>query len=345
MACKVDDFLKFAQIILFDRITHMTTYILFVLGFVLLIKGADVLVEGASSVAKKFNLSNMLIGLTIVAFGTSMPELVVNIFASVKGNTEIAIGNILGSNIANILLILGISALIFPLKVKRQTVWKEIPFSLLAVLALFFLANDMLIDNASQSVLARSEELVLISFFIIFLYYTFGIAFKEDGDDESTSEEYKIHSVQKSTVLILLGLTGLFFGGQWIVNGAIEIASNLGLSESLIGLTVVAIGTSLPELATSAVAAMKKQTDIAIGNAVGSNIFNILWILGLSSVIKTLDFNSNSNIDILVCVVATFLLFAFCFIGKRHMIQKWQGAMFIFLYLSYVTFLVINEMA
>jgi cation:H+ antiporter len=316
----------------------MLTYILFVLGFVVLIKGADFLVGGASSIAKRFKISNIVIGLTIVAFGTSAPEFIVNIFASLQGNADIAIGNILGSNIANIFLILGISAMIYPLVTKRNTVWKEIPFSLLAVIVLGFLVNDVLIDGATLSVLSRIDGLILLSFFAIFLYYTFGIA-KVSGSDQEENDVKELSS-WKSILFILLGLTGLVFGGKWIVDGAVKIAEVFNMSQSLIGLTVIAIGTSLPELATSTVAAYKKQTDIAIGNIVGSNIFNIFWILGLSSFIHPIPFSSSSGFDVFVTIFASVILFLIMFIGRKHVIQRWQGFSMVLLYIIYVVVLI-----
>ncbi len=314
------------------------TYGLFILGFVALIKGADLLVDGASSLAKKFGISAIVIGLTIVAFGTSAPELIVNIFASIQGNTDIAIGNILGSNICNILLILGISALIFPLAVKKNTTWKEIPLAFLAVLAIGFMANDALIDGSDFSAITRIDGLILLGFFVIFLYYTHGIS--KGGDLEETGiKKYKIST---SILMIIGGLIGLTLGGKWIVDGAVSIASSLGISQSLIGLTIVAVGTSLPELATSAMAAYKKQADIAVGNIVGSNIFNIFWILGLSAVIKPLPFSSVLNLDIFMTILATLLLFLAMFVGKKRILERWQGAGFIFIYLIYITVLVIR---
>ncbi len=315
----------------------MLTYILFVVGFVLLISGANLLVEGSASIAKKLNISSIVIGLTIVAFGTSAPELIVNIFASVQGNTEIAIGNILGSNIVNILLILGISAIIYPLATKENTVWKEIPLSLLAAILLGVMVNDTLIDGGTFSGLTRIDGIVFIAFFIIFLYYTFGIS-KVSG--ENTDLEIKEMSYMKSSLYIVGGLLGLVFGGKWIVDGAIKIAEGFNVSQSLIGLTVVAIGTSLPELATSAVAAYKKQSDIAIGNVVGSNIFNIFWILGLSAVINPLPFSKDSIIDIIMTIVASLILFLIMFIGKKHTVERWQGVIMILMYVGYVAYLI-----
>ncbi len=318
----------------------MLTYILLILGFYILIKGAEWLVEGASSLANRLGISALVIGLTIVSFGTSAPELVVNLLASVNGNTDLAIGNILGSNIVNILLILGVSAVIYPLAVQKGTVWKEIPFALLAVLVLAFMANDILIDGASASVLTRSDGLLFLAFFVIFLYYIFGIA--KNKTDDVAEEKINEYSTGKSWLMVVGGITGLVVGGKWIVDGAVEIATNLGVSEALIGLTIVAIGTSLPELATSAVAAYKKNVDIAVGNIVGSNIFNILWILGVSSLIKPLPFSEAMQTDLLVTLLATVLLFVALFVGKRHVLDRWQGYVFIFLYVAYLVYLVMR---
>ncbi len=315
----------------------MLTYILFVVGFVVLIKGSDLLIDGASSIAKKMNISNLVIGLTVVAFGTSTPELFVNIFASVDGNTELAIGNILGSNIANILLILGVAAVIYPVSIQKSTLYKEIPFSLLAAVVLGILANDRLLDGSETSEVTRSDGFVLIGFFIIFMYYIMGIA-KASATDDANS--VKVMSTWKSILLVIFGLAGLAVGGQWIVNGALEIAARFGVSQSLVGLTVVAIGTSLPELATSAMAAYKKNTDIAVGNAVGSNIFNIFWVLGLSAIIKPLPFQPKSNTDVIMTIISSLLLFGLLFLGKRHLLQRWQGVLFLLTYIAYIIFLV-----
>jgi len=316
----------------------MLTYLLFVVGFGILIKGADWLVDGASSLAKRLKIPVIVIGLTIVAFGTSAPELIVNIFASAQGRTEIAIGNILGSNIFNIFLILGISAIIFPLAVKKNTVWKEIPLSLLAAVALGLMANDVLLDGATTSAITRIDGLMLLAFFIIFLWYIYGIS-KCEGEEEIKIKEI---GVPKSLLFIGLGLVCLIFGGKWIVDGAVQLATALGVSESLIGLTIVAAGTSLPELATSAVAAYKHNADIAVGNIVGSNIFNIFLILGVSSIIRPLPFRETSNIDILMTVAASLALFAFMFIGKKKFLERWQGVFFVLVFISYITFLIIK---
>ena len=223
------------------------------------------------------------------------------------------------------------------LTVQSSTVWKEIPFSLLAVVVVGFMANDVLIDGQAQSFLSRIDGLILICFFAIFMYYIVEISKKSKTQND---DSIKTMSTLKSTIYIVLGLVGLVIGGQWIVDGATEIATGLGVSQSLIGLTVVAIGTSLPEMATSVVAAYKGKSDIAIGNVVGSNIFNIFWILGLSAFIKPLPFKLSSNVDIMMATLASLFLFLFLFIGEKHKLQKWQGVMFILIYVAYLSYLV-----
>jgi cation:H+ antiporter len=319
----------------------MIPYVLLLVGFAILIKGADLLVTAASSVARRLKVSELAIGLTVVAFGTSTPELLVNLVASFQGNTAIAIGNILGSNIANILLILGISSIIYPLAVTKGTVWKEIPLSLLAAVVLGILANDSLIDGAPTAILARADGLIFLSFFIIFLYYTVNIATEIHGVQEHIST--KQYSPLRSVVFIILGLFGLVLGGKWIVDGAVTIAAHLGVSQSLVGLTIVAVGTSLPELATSAMAAYKRNVEIAVGNVVGSNIFNILFILGISALIKPLPFQPKSSLDIAVAVFSSLLLFFFMFTGKKRSLDRWEGIVFVFLYGVYVTVIAILQ--
>jgi cation:H+ antiporter len=308
--------------------------LLTIIGFTFVIKGADLLVEGAGALAKKFSVSDLVVGLTIVAFGTSLPELSVNIFASLKGNTDIAIGNILGSNIANILLILGISGLIYPLVVTKGTVWKEIPLSLLAAVLLGILANDILIDGAVKSQLSRIDGLVLLSFFIIFLYYSFSIPRRTEGPEALFPEKKK--SIRLISYMIFAGLLALIFGGKFVVDGAVELATALGISQSTIGLTIVAIGTSLPELATSAIAAYKKNPEIALGNVVGSNIFNIFFILGISSLIRPLGFGVKSNMDIGVLIISSILLFIFMFTGKKQKLDRWEAGLFLAVYAAYI---------
>lgn len=317
----------------------LISFSLFLAGLIILIFGADSLVRGGSSIAKMAGLSSLFIGLTIVSFGTSMPELVVNVVASFRGSTDLAIGNILGSNISNILLILGISAMIYPLSIRKGTITKEIPFSLLAIGILFILVNDALFEGTPLSILSRSDGLILLALFGIFLYYTFGISKDTETKKDPKIKKYKYHV---ATSMIVGGIVGLAVGGHMLVEGAIGIAARFGLSEALIGLTVVAIGTSIPELATSAIAALRRQSDIAIGNIIGSNIFNILWILGLSSLIKPLDFSLQLNFDIIVVMAITVLLISMMFIGKRSVLQRWQGVVLVSLYVVYLIYLVMR---
>ena len=319
----------------------MMVYIFFIIGFIFLIKGADFLVDGASSIARRLNISDLAIGLTVVAFGTSTPELFVNIIASLTGSTDIAIGNIVGSNIANVFLILGISSIIYPLAVSKGTVWKEIPLSLLAAIILFVLANDQLIDGLQVSDLTRIDGLVFLTFFIIFIYYTFSIATRIEGMEEHVPAKH--HRWPRSVLFIVLGLIGLTLGGKWIVDGAIALATKFGMSESLVGLTIVAVGTSLPELATSAVAAYKHNVEIAVGNVVGSNIFNIFFVLGISATIKPLPFQMNNNRDIGVVIISSLLLFLFMFTGKKRSLDRWEGLIFLACYGVFVAYLVFTD--
>jgi len=315
-------------------------FLLVFVGFVLVIKGADLLVDGACALARRLSVSDLMIGLTVVAFGTSLPELAVNVFASLKGSTGIAIGNILGSNIANILLILGISGIIYPLIVTKGTVWKEIPLSLLAAVLLGILANDRLIDNADSSALTRTDGLVLLSFFVIFIYYILGIAKRIEGSEALFPA--KERGIRKISVMITSGLLALILGGKFVSDGAVELATTLGISQSTIGLTVVALGTSLPELATSAIAAYKKNPEIAVGNIVGSNIFNIFFILGISSLIRPLPFGPQSNVDIGALILANILLFIFMFTGKKRKLDRWEAGLFLVIYTAYIMFLIKN---
>ncbi|MCC9136261.1 calcium/sodium antiporter [Pontibacter silvestris] len=317
----------------------MLVYILFIIGFVLLIKGADVLVEGASSIAKRYNISEMVVGLTIVSFGTSLPELIINILSSMAGQSELAVGNVFGSNVANLLLILGVTALICPLPIQRNTILTEIPFSLIATLLVGFLANAVLFSNDSELHISRPDGFILLFFFLLFMAYIYNIS-KTNNDGSDQDEEITVMPMGKSVMFILLGGCGLFLGGKWVVDGAINIAQTFGLSESFIGLTIVAIGTSLPELVTSAMAAYRRNIDIAVGNVVGSNIFNLLWILGISAVINPIPFSVVSNFDILMMIFASTLPILAMPIGKRNTIDRWNGILFLFIYIGYIFFLI-----
>lgn len=314
----------------------MVDLVLLVIGFLLLIKSADWLVNGSSSLAARYKVPPLVIGLTIVAFGTSFPELVVNSFASYSGSTGIVTGNIIGSNIANILLILGAASLIYPIKVQNSTIWKEIPFSLMAAVVLWILVSDISIGSQAADYLSRADALIMFIFFAIFLYYIISVA--RNGTDV---EESEVYSVPKTTGLILVGLVGLFFGGKWVVDSATNIATLFGISERVIGLTVVAIGTSLPELVTSCVAALKRQSDISIGNVVGSNIFNILWILPVSVSVAPFAVDASVHTDILFLLVFSLLLYLVIFTGKKYHLSTAEGILFLVCYFGYTGYLVI----
>lgn len=310
-------------------------YVLFVLGFVALVKGADLLVDGAASVARRLHVSDLVIGMTVVAFGTSTPELFVSLLAALRGSADIAIGNIVGSNIANILLILGVSALIRPLVVSRGTVQREMPFGLLASFALVFVAGDALFDGAPEGMIGRADGLLLLCFFVIFIYYAASIAKKKIEGAESLVPAHE-HSITRSLLLIAAGLAGLTLGGRWIVDGAVAIARVFDVSEAVVGLTVVAVGTSLPELATSVVAAWRGNTDIAIGNVVGSNIFNLFFVLGVTATVRPLPFHATNTVDLVVMIAANLLLFAGLFLGRRNILYRWEGVTLLTSYVVYI---------
>lgn len=312
--------------------------ILLIIGLLLLIKGADWLVEGASTLAKKRNISDLAIGLTIVAFGTSAPELVVNVFAAYQGHEDIVFGNIIGSNNFNLLVILGIAGLISPLVVQSSTVWKEIPISLLAAFLLYFLANDFI--GNEDKILSRFDGLWLLLFFALFLLYVYKQLKATPSLDEVPA---KFMSNQKITVFIIVGLSGLVIGGRLVVNSAMDMAEAMGVSEKIIGLTIVAAGTSLPELATSIVAAMKKNNEIAVGNIVGSNIFNIFFILGLSAVVQPVSFNPVFNNDLYLLFGGTAIVFLFMFISGRKRLDRWEAAVLLVMYIIYTVYLVLKE--
>lgn len=321
--------------------------ILFLIGGLLLILlGANGLTDGASSVAKRFHIPNIVIGLTIVAFGTSAPELAVSVSSALKGSADIAVGNVVGSNIFNALMIVGCTAMFAPIVVQRNTLLKEIPLCILASLALLIMGNDMLLDKAADNVISITDGLILLCFMAIFLSYTLAIAKQpqtQNGTDAPQEEtEMKELPLWRSLLYIVAGLAGLIYGGQLFVDGASGIARSLGVSESVIGLTLVAGGTSLPELATSIVAALKKNPEIAIGNVVGSNLFNIFFVLGCSAAITPLHLTGINNIDLLVLVGSSILLWLFgVFFGKR-IITRIEGAILIICYVGYTAWLISN---
>lgn len=316
----------------------MVEILVLLAGGIAIIFSANWLVEGATAIARKAGISDLVIGLTIVAFGTSAPELTVNVFSALEGSTDIAIGNVLGSNISNVFLILGISAIIHPLVIQRNTTWKEIPFSLLAAVVLGIVANDVFLDGDQLgNFVSVTDGLVLLCFFLIFLVYTLEIARNQPAEQVAGEEQQA--SIAKAIIYVLVGLAGLYFGGKYFVQAASSLAAQLGMSERLIGLTIVAIGTSLPELATSVVAALKKKADIAVGNVVGSNIFNIFFILGTTAVIRPLPFSTASNLDIGVVILASFLLFLTTMTLGRKKVDRLEGVVFLLLYGGYMVLL------
>lgn len=314
----------------------MIDALLLVGGLLLILWGANALTDGAASVAKRFQISNLVIGLTIVAFGTSAPEFVISFLSSLSGSAELAIGNVVGSNLFNTLMIVGCTAIVAPIPVGKGTLSKEIPLCLLSALMLFVCANDMLLNGEATNIISRTDGLMLLGFFAIFMGYTFAIA-KNKNDDEG---EIRSFPMWKSALFILLGLAALVGGGQLFVNGASGIARSLGVSESIIGLTLVAGGTSLPELATSISAALKKNPGIAIGNVIGSNLFNAFAVLGASATINELPLGGITNFDFMTLITASLLLWiAAFFIGKR-IITRPEGIFMVLCYVAYTTFLI-----
>lgn len=312
----------------------------FIAGVVFVLKGADWLTDGASDIARRYKVSTMVIGLTIVAFGTSMPELVVSSIASLQGNTDMAIGNVVGSNLFNTFAIVGCTALICPVLCKRNSLLFDIPICIVASVIIFFFVSDF---SLGGSTIGRLEGIILLVGFCGFLAYTMLIA-KQDRKAAKDSSEDIVPAKYKMIIaigIVLLGLAGLIGGGELLVYGAKGIAKWLGVSDSVIALTIVAAGTSFPELATSVVAAKKGDTDMALGNVVGSNIFNILLILGTASVINPLDKGTITDIDVILLVASSILLLFFSMTKKK--IERWEGAVLVLLMIAYYVWLVLNS--
>ncbi len=322
---------------------------LLIIGFIVLIKGADFLVDGASSIAKRFNISDIIIGLTIVSFGTSAPELVVNIGAAMEGKNAMIFGNVLGSNIFNTCLILGIAGLIYPLAVQRDTMRIELPFSFAIVLLMFVLANDILFWGATENLFSKANGITLLAIFGLFLFYIYKSAKVPEAETEADTNTDDQGNLMKDIGLVVFGMIGLLLGGNLVLDNSVFLAQTFGMSERVIGLTVVAIGTSLPELATSVVAALKKNSDIAIGNVVGSNIFNVLLVLGASATLapaaSPVLYDTASNFDIYFLMSTTGILFLFLFTGtkgkvangaKSYLLDKWQAAILLLLVTGYI---------
>lgn len=312
--------------------------LLVVVGFACLIFGANWLVDGASALAKKYKVSDLAIGLTIVAFGTSAPELVVNIIGSLKGYSDIVLGNIIGSNNFNLFIILGISGLILPITVQSSTAWKEIPIALFAAVILLFFINDFKFSEPSY--LSRAEGIMMLVLFLLFLYYVFN----QMKNEPIIQTGFAQKSLLKIWGLILIGLSGLIIGGQFVVTNSVNIANSLGVSEKIIGLTIIAAGTSLPELVTSIVAAAKKNSDIAIGNVIGSNIFNILLVLSISSIIEPIEYNPIFNLDLYILIGGTVFLLTSMLTGQRRKLDRWEAGILLGFYLFYTLYLVMSEM-
>jgi cation:H+ antiporter len=309
---------------------------LLIVGFVVLILGADWLVSGASGLAKRLNVPDLVIGLTVVAFGTSAPELMVNLMAAFNNESEIALTNILGSNTINTFIILGISALIYPIKSQKSSRQYEIPWSMFAGLIILVMGTECFGLCGGDAIISRLDGVVLLLIFSLFMYYTLKMA---KNNTESQDEGFLPMKIWKAVLLIAVGLVALVVGGKVIVINAVSIAQAFGVSQAVIGVTVVALGTSLPELATSAIAAFKKNPDLAIGNVIGSNIFNVFFVLGISAVIRPLPSYSNLWIDASLAALGSLLLLLFVSTNRNKELKRWQGAFFLACYGVYLVWL------
>ena len=308
-----------------------------VLGLGLLIKGADLLVEGASIVASRFGISPLAIGLTVVSFGTSLPELLVSLTSGLRNSPDLAIATILGSNIANVLLVLGVAAIIRPLPIHDSTVVSEIPFSLTAALLVGFLANAHLFSDHLELSISQLDGGILLFFFLLFMLYVY--KFSATSPD-SMPQISASGTVTRAWAFVLLGAVSLYLGGQWVVDGAIGLAQAWGIDDALIGLTIIAFGTSSPELVASGVAAYRGKTDIAVGNVVGSNIFNLLWVLGLTSSIVELPFQVVSNTDLVIVIASSTMIILALVSSRNNTVKRSHGVLFVGLYLVYLAYVV-----
>lgn len=315
--------------------------LLLVGGLLLILAGANGLTDGAASVAKRFRIPDIVIGLTIVAFGTSAPELTVSVSSALKGSADIAVGNVVGSNLFNTLMIVGCTALVAPIVVSRNTLQKEIPLCILSSIALLVCANDVFLNGDETNVISTTDGLLLLCFFAIFLSYTFAIAsHNASGEAAGNEESVRQLPLWKSALYILGGLGALIAGGSFFVDGTSGIARGLGVSESVIGLTLVAGGTSLPELATSIVAALKKNPEIAIGNVVGSNLFNVFLVLGCSASVTPLHLAGITNTDLWMLAGSGILLWFFGLFFAKRTITRIEGGIMVLCYMAYTAFLI-----
>ena len=311
-----------------------------VVGFIALVKGADFLVDGASAIAKGFGISDLVIGLTVVAFGTSMPEFVVNMVSVAEGSTDLAITNILGSNIINTFVILGLTALVYPIASQKRSRDFDIPLSIIAgVLVLIFVAVQLPLGETGRGV-GRVGGIVLLLLFCYFLYNTFRHA--KDHPEEAEAETVKEMPVRRALALILAGFIGLIVGGELIVKSAVDIAMRCGVSEAIIGLTIVALGTSLPELATSVIAAAKHNSDIAIGNVFGSNIFNVFFVLATSATVRPLPAYDGIEVDAIMAALGSIVVWLAVKTNHERKVQRWAGALLLIIYAGYLTYRLLN---
>lgn len=318
------------------------TYILLVVGFILLIKGAGYFVDGASAIAGKLHISPMIVGLTIVSLGTSAPEAVVSIIAALEGNGDMVIGNVIGSNIINISLMLGITVLVSPIIVQKDTQTREIPYSLIAAVLVLIFMSDRLLFSAEASAIGRIDGIILLTGIALFLYYTFVKArrTRESTMDDEAKAAGNDSSWTKNIALFVIGLAGIVFGGDLVVDSASSIALSLGMSQALVGLTIVAIGTSLPELTTSVSAAMKGEADMAFGNLIGSNIFNIMFVLGLSAVISPLGVSGSlfTDVWVLIFISAVLMIIALW----KNQLSRITGGILVSMYIIYLVYIIIR---
>mgnify|MGYP004604402529 CR=1 FL=1 len=315
----------------------ISAIIFIIIGFALLIVGADLLVDGASGIAKKFHIPEIIIGLTIVSIGTSMPELFVSITSAIDGYSDMALGNVIGSNLSNLLLILGLSALIRPVIFQKETKIYEIPMCLIFTIIFIILCN-------TSNTISRPESIILLILFALFIGYTIYMGKRESQKEilEIKTEESKNNNTIKNILLVIIGIIGLKVGGDLAVNNAVKVAQYFNLSEKIISLTILAIGTSLPELVTSVTAAIKGNSDIAIGNIIGSNIFNMLLIIGVSAVIKPISFNASYNLDLSILFISTLILALFPVIPPKDKMSRMNGLFYFVIYVAYLGILFTN---
>ena len=318
-----------------------------IVGLVLILVGANALTDGASSLAKRWGMSDLVVGLTVVAFGTSAPELVISVMSAAEGNAGLAIGNVVGSNIFNVCAIAGITAMVRPIKVTRGIMTADIPLVILSALVLLAMGNSKLLDGAGENMLTRVDGIILLLLFLVFMHHTFSSAKSGSADDPAAKDAEAKNKMPlwKSVVWVVAGLAGLIYGGDRFVAGASGIASGLGVSDAVIGLTIVAAGTSRPELATSVTAALKGNPGIALGNVIGSNIFNIFLVLGCAATVNPLPFGSVGNVDLLVLTGSCMLFWLFGYVYKNKTITRLEGGLLASVYIGYMVWLILNAAA